>query len=490
MSTASSVSQFMALISGINPSKTQESNAAATEAFQAILQNAQANTNSLQTLQSQLNNVAQQGENAQGSITSLVNLLARNGANDLGIQNQITLELSKKGVPDTTIQKLLNRFGDNELVAILDNPEFLKAIEGSLESQNSDLSDSQIETLFNNVQSVIDQAAKAAKDLTFKPADITDEIVGHIIGADIQNPEEENVTAVVNIVPPVNQEQTTKTIDVAESLIIGQTQSPAQLARGFNPFAQNTSGDNEGDIALPQTLSRSLNGATQGEYVSIADRVNAHNQSTIGQNAQGFQNLSANDFNMIMPGGDGQDFLIDGEGLIPLEASFKTATQATNSLLNTAAAGQSHPATQTVALSLTKFAQKGVEGESDRYRLQLDPPEMGRLDIEMEFIDSTKIKAVVAVEKPETLALLQRDVNSLIKAMQDAGFEGMSQNDLSFNLSQDNNAGEHANRNGNGFENAFQSGDEIVEGDLHVIESEMSIIIDPVTGQKHVNMLV
>jgi flagellar hook-length control protein FliK len=140
-----------------------------------------------------------------------------------------------------------------------------------------------------------------------------------------------------------------------------------------------------------------------------------------------------------------------------------------------------------VALSLTKLAQNGKAGETDRYRLQLDPPEMGRLDIEMDFLDSGKVKTVIMVDKPETLAMLQKDMNTLIKAMQDAGFENMSQNDLSFSLSQDN-AGDHANNKGDN--GRGHSSSDMMDGDLHILESEMSIIIDPETGQKHVNMLV
>jgi len=124
------------------------------------------------------------------------------------------------------------------------------------------------------------------------------------------------------------------------------------------------------------------------------------------------------------------------------------------------------------------------------YRLRLDPPELGRLDIEIDFVDEAgKVKAVIMAEKPETLGLLQRDMHALLKAMQDAGFDNISNNDLQFSLSQDNaNMGGDGNNGQNG--NGHNQANAMDEQPVHILESEMSLIIDPATGQRSVNMLV
>ena len=171
----------------------------------------------------------------------------------------------------------------------------------------------------------------------------------------------------------------------------------------------------------------------------------------------------------------------------PLTAGFKTAVDAANPLLYQAHASTAHPATDQVAVNLTKLAvQRGAETEKQSYRLKLDPPELGRVDIDLDFDTHHKVQAVVTVDKPETLALLQRDTHMLVKALQDAGFDTASQQDLSFNLSQQNSG----DGNGSGSRhNNNHAGDGNTDAAIPA-ETEMTLIIDTATGQKSINMMV
>ena len=449
--------------------------------FQTILSGAQSNIINGQAQGTQLT-AELSGETSSPS--SIWQFIAQNGANDSAQSNLIVLGLAQQGASDQIIQKLTATFSDTELVTILQDPELKIELTNIINQFNSIDETTDIETVISALQSLVIQKQSNVEQLNFKPTDITDEIVSDIITKDIKPKNEEELVVVSLETQSTILKTPVQTAQKPETATIALQNTP-EASRGLNPFM--TKSEQDASPELKSVSDNVLNNTTTGiksDYQSIADRVHAHVSGNTNNNIP----FNAESFNAIIPGGSGSEFLTDGESVIPFEASFKTITQATNALLNNASATQSHPATQTVAMSLTKFAQTGKAGESDRYRLQLDPPEMGRLDIEMDFLDSGKVKTVIVVDKPETLAMLQKDMNTLIKAMQDAGFESMSQNDLSFSLSQDNNAGDHANNGNSNGRNNSQS--DMVEGDLHILESEMSVIIDPETGQKHVNMLV
>lgn len=88
-----------------------------------------------------------------------------------------------------------------------------------------------------------------------------------------------------------------------------------------------------------------------------------------------------------------------------------------------------HPTTQMVSVQL----QKNIHAKVDRMTIQLDPMDLGRLDITLKFDEERGLKAHLSVEKPETLALLQRDASYLEKTLQQAGLD-LDENALSFDL--------------------------------------------------------
>ncbi|WP_420404646.1 flagellar hook-length control protein FliK [Nisaea sp.] len=75
-------------------------------------------------------------------------------------------------------------------------------------------------------------------------------------------------------------------------------------------------------------------------------------------------------------------------------------------------------AAEQVKVKLVKAAQGGL----DKIKIQLNPSELGKVDIRLEFGSDGGVRGVVTVEKPETLHLLQRDARQLEQALQDAGF--------------------------------------------------------------------
>jgi flagellar hook-length control protein FliK len=90
------------------------------------------------------------------------------------------------------------------------------------------------------------------------------------------------------------------------------------------------------------------------------------------------------------------------------------------------AAPEPHPATRQVALQITK----ALDQDRTEIRIRLDPPELGKVDIQLEFRD-LRLSAAVSAERSDTLELLQRDSRSLMRALREAGLE-LADADLSF----------------------------------------------------------
>jgi flagellar hook-length control protein FliK len=85
--------------------------------------------------------------------------------------------------------------------------------------------------------------------------------------------------------------------------------------------------------------------------------------------------------------------------------------------------------TNQVAVQIKKAIGQGA----DQIRIQLKPAELGAVEVKLAVTEDGRAMAVVSVERPETLDLLQRDANGLRQALQDAGLSTDS-NSLSFNL--------------------------------------------------------
>lgn len=90
-----------------------------------------------------------------------------------------------------------------------------------------------------------------------------------------------------------------------------------------------------------------------------------------------------------------------------------------------------------IAVEIARSIQSGIS----RFEIRLNPPELGRIDVRLEMDPSGNVTARLAVEKSETLDLLQRDQRALEKALADAGLEG-SKTELEFSLREDNDGQE------------------------------------------------
>lgn len=154
------------------------------------------------------------------------------------------------------------------------------------------------------------------------------------------------------------------------------------------------------------------------------------------------------------------------------------------SLVNQAPnAAMPHPATQIVVATITKAA---ATGENRNITVKLEPPELGRVEIRMEFGKDKIMKAHIIAEKPETYMLLQRDAHVLDRTLQDAGLD--ADGGVSFELAQDGGAFDDGKNNQRGASGGGESGSgtEIAE---ETIESTMDWYVDPDTGLTRYDIL-
>jgi hypothetical protein len=89
---------------------------------------------------------------------------------------------------------------------------------------------------------------------------------------------------------------------------------------------------------------------------------------------------------------------------------------------------------------------RGVKGGNDQMSVQLQPADMGKITVKLDFGSDGQVRGTVTADNPKTLDILQKDSRSLERALQDAGLRADS-GSLQFNLSgQNNQAGQMANQ--------------------------------------------
>ncbi len=102
-------------------------------------------------------------------------------------------------------------------------------------------------------------------------------------------------------------------------------------------------------------------------------------------------------------------------------ADRRTAIDQTVRAEQTQATRQNLPLPQPVADQLAIRIARQAQGGEGRISLQLRPETLGIVDVDIEVRKDGSMKAVLSVEKPETLEWLKRDAQHLERALQDVG---------------------------------------------------------------------
>jgi hypothetical protein len=297
--------------------------------------------------------------------------------------------------------------------------------------------------------------------------------VGNIIPA----PGTEGNMSPIDRLALINQHSNEQVLNDAE--IVAEADIKAGTFDGLN--SEELAGAPISNSEFNTLKSKTSNGANgiQNNIAKLANLTNSSSPLISGFNGsialpENWQTFFADAFEALG---------INIDSGIPISHAMLAAHVSTNA----SQAGQPHAATQTVAANMGKAAQNG--GPTDM-TIQLDPPELGRVEIKLEFGADKTIKANVVVEKPETYLLLQKDSGALERALQNAGLETDS-GSLNFEMAADDYAFGDSDRDGNGDDQqANANGDKIGdEEDDNIINTTMTWDVDPNTGHVHYNIM-
>lgn len=181
-------------------------------------------------------------------------------------------------------------------------------------------------------------------------------------------------------------------------------------------------------LELPNTILSQMAATTDASQNGSQTKPNTANVTTLASNAQG----------------------MDTGGQLVEPATQNTSTSTTN--LNASAPlanaamrqpikleGQSNPAprgTPNATINTADIAVQVARQKADgnnQFTIRLSPESMGTVTIRLNVGDNAKLTAQMQVEKPETLALLQKDLAGLEKALKAQGFN-TSTSDISIAL--------------------------------------------------------
>jgi flagellar hook-length control protein FliK len=175
--------------------------------------------------------------------------------------------------------------------------------------------------------------------------------------------------------------------------------------------------------------------------------------------------------------------MFDGYGGLATPAAQISGPASMTSLVTQAhSAIYPHPSVKIIAKALQKMA---ASGEEKTITLQMDPPELGRVKVQMVFGKDKTVKATILAEKPETFAMLQRDAHILERALEEAGIDSAGSS-LNFEM-----AGDGQNFSNNGKHDGYHSGKSLSgDPDTEILETTMTWNVDPETGYTRYDILV
>ncbi|MBI1327371.1 MAG: hypothetical protein GC136_06970 [Alphaproteobacteria bacterium] len=147
------------------------------------------------------------------------------------------------------------------------------------------------------------------------------------------------------------------------------------------------------------------------------------------------------------------------------------------------------PVTTQMAAAIHQLAQSDVKTNTNGEKsitVQLDPPDLGRIHVQLRQDASEKLHVHLIAERPETLALLQRDAQFLEMAL---GKHGLSANagNLEFSLGNNGSLFHGGSDDGRNQRSAHKTAS--VEAGL-AVESRPDVYIDPITGLPRYDLLV
>ena len=222
----------------------------------------------------------------------------------------------------------------------------------------------------------------------------------------------------------------------------GQTAMPLGQAATASAAASQDSASRERTL-VASTHPNATAAAKTAKPGASAGQTNAKQNETVAkvaaneatQSAQGAQQTarpslwSAAIANaQLLASIDRDGFMTSGSsadaGLEPLNGPGSTGLTGSKSVAEGYASSTNRlayiPPSDQVAVQI----QRAISAQAQRFSIRLEPAELGRIDVRLDFSRDGKLQAAITVERPETFDLLQRDIQSLERSLKESGLDG------------------------------------------------------------------
>jgi flagellar hook-length control protein FliK len=198
--------------------------------------------------------------------------------------------------------------------------------------------------------------------------------------------------------------------------------APGSAKRPAAGTAQQTLTDTPGD-------GKPANGVQAAATAGSATAASAVPNAPVPQASAGIPIAASSDaaLNGAATDGEGSPGGTTGVGGLP-GAGPHGATSASAATQPKAHAAHGAPAEQ-----LGVHIQRAVRDGNSRITVQLNPVDLGQVDVHLDFARDGRVSATILADRPDTLDMLQRDARLLERSLQDAGLQTGS-GSLSFDL--------------------------------------------------------
>lgn len=339
---------------------------------------------------------------------------------------------------------------------------------------------------------------------------LTDAMTDIADGLDGVDASEATAVALVMFVPPSVQNQLVPvptgdesniisfaaagSVDGSDSVEMMAGYKDTKSGKYISPFASSSeSSDAFSDSPSSSSPSPSAQTGFQG---SLAAQSDEKSSSHIKMDIAGKLDASGS---LLQSWGLPATPLSDTSSLLTSNGAAITSAQTSplgNPLISNPSAASVHPASHAVSVMIEK-SMSGSEKSRQTLSMELDPPELGRVQIQLSYEKGEPMKVHLLAEKQDTLNILQRDSHALKAALEQAGIQ-TDGSSLSFDLAGGDQSfnqmlGQSNDGNGQNQTASFSLGDDgtaTSNGMTEIIETRLDFVADSVTGNVHYSLLV
>jgi|GEM_PF-4890481 len=306
-----------------------------------------------------------------------------------------------------------------------------------------------------------------------------------------------SMAMVVFVTPMIVNQPEKKSADFNLKL---DAQSNGQLGTLSNNYASIFDSDTNplNTLSLDTVSGNPSNEGFKGSINSLLGSKSAEGQNDKLISGQTTPTPSQLGQAMLTASGLSHPHLIDGNYLLSnLQGMDSLQSPFINPLLTSSAASSGHPSLHVVAMMIEK-ATTGSDKAKQELSVQLDPPELGRMQIQLSIEKGGAMKVHLTAEKQDALNLIQRDSHILKSALENAGIK-LDNASLTFDLASGDQSfnqllgGQQQDQSSKGHTNHFilnKDGSIINDSQMRQIDTKLDFIPDGVTGNIHYSLLV